>query len=83
MNYETWLKLLKDEDIEVRRHRQLWNRICFAIKRNARNQTEAIGFDVIHLLGDYKIVDSSTQVPVTNWHPNYEAVLKELQSCVL
>ena len=90
MTEAKWRMMLDEEHVEVRDTFNLsafWIRMCHQIQANTekKNRTgagECIGFDVIHdSKGRYRIVDSTTQIPMTMWHTNYYDALTDLESC--
>ncbi len=88
MTEATWRAMLDVEHIDnLNDPSAFWIRMCHRIKANTerKNKTgegECIGFDVIHdSKGRYRIVDGTTQVPMTKWHTSYGDALEELESC--
>jgi len=80
-----WRMMLSREGVQVRGGLcALWKRLCSKIRRSIRENIECLGFDVIRSgKGEYRIVDGTTQVPMTKWHVRYDKALEELKSCVL
>jgi len=86
MTEATWGAMIDNEHIFLNNAPAFWIRMCHRIKANLeKNKTgegECIGFDVIKdSKGRCRIVDSTTQVPMTKWKTSYTEALDQLESC--
>ncbi len=81
--------MLEQEHIEISDPAAFWIRMCHRIQANAEKvsrtgEGECLGFDVItNGKGQTRILDSTTQIPMTGWEPSYTDALEQLDSCRL